>query len=169
MPKLTQTVTLAISLILLGQNALAEEASAELIDTDGKSVGIVEFRSTPHGTLLRTELHSISPGTHAFHIHEIGQCDPDFGHAGGHYNPEAVGHGLFDDSGFHVGDMPNLHVPENGALTVEILNHQLALDERLFDDDGAAIMIHAGPDDYTSDPAGAAGDRIACGVIVSDN
>ena len=65
----------------------------------------------------------------------------------------------------HVGDMPNIHVGADGTLTVEILNTQLALNDSLFDADGAAIVVHAGPDDYASDPAGAAGGRIACGVI----
>ena len=67
----------------------------------------------------------------------------------------------------HVGDMPNIHVPASGELEIEILNTDLKLDYGLFDADGAAIVIHAGPDDYTSDPAGAAGPRIACGVITS--
>ena len=67
----------------------------------------------------------------------------------------------------HVGDMPNIHVPDSGELEIEILNTLLKLDYGLFDADGAAIVIHAGPDDYMSDPAGAAGSRIACGVINS--
>ena len=66
----------------------------------------------------------------------------------------------------HVGDMPNIHVPESGALEIEVLNAHLMLDAVLFDDDGAAIVIHEGPDDYITDPAGAAGPRIACGVIM---
>jgi len=145
--------------------ATAADASAGLNNVDGESVGTVEMHATPNGTLLTVGLHSMDPGVHAFHIHEVGQCDPSFGHAGGHYNPDDVGHGLMDEGGFHIGDMPNLHIPESGELTIEILNHQLMLDDRLFDEDGASIMIHAGADDYTSDPSGAAGARIACGVI----
>jgi len=153
------------ALTALSGSTLAAAATASLENTDGEPVGTVELHATPNGTLLNVVLHAMPSGVHAFHIHEIGRCDPDFGHAGGHYNPEGVGHGFLDEGGFHVGDMPNLHIPDNGALSVEILNHQLALDERLFDEDGASIMIHAGPDDYTSDPSGAAGARIACGVI----
>ena len=67
--------------------------------------------------------------------------------------------------GLHVGDMPNIHVPESGSLEIEVLNTLLKLDASLFDADGAAIVLHAGPDDYKSDPAGAAGGRIACGII----
>ena len=153
------------ALLFISGPVLAADATARLDDTNGEPVGTVDFHSLPNGTLLRVELKSMAPGVHAFHIHETGRCDPDFGHAGGHYNPEGVGHGFLDEGGYHVGDMPNLHIPESGELTLEILNHQLVLDDRLFDGDGAAIMIHAGPDDYTSDPAGAAGARIACGAI----
>jgi Cu-Zn family superoxide dismutase len=165
MPRTTPALTLVAALILSVPNALAADASTTLVDTDGASVGTVELQATPNGTLLRVDLHAMPSGVHAFHIHEIGRCEPDFGHAGGHYNPEGVGHGFLDAGGYHVGDMPNLHIPDSGELTIEILNHQLQLDERLFDEDGASIMIHAGADDYTSDPAGAAGARIACGVI----
>jgi Cu-Zn family superoxide dismutase len=61
--------------------------------------------------------------------------------------------------------MPNFHVPSSGEVTLEIFNAQLTLSDDLLDDDGAAIVVHAGADDYRSDPAGDAGDRIACGVI----
>ena len=75
-------------------------------------------------------------------------------------------HGFDSAEGMHAGDMPNIHVPDSGVLEIEVLNTLLKLDATLFDADGAAIVIHDGPDDYASDPAGAAGSRIACGVIV---
>ena len=143
----------------------AADATAALKDVDGQAIGTVELHGTFQGTLLVADLHGLPAGVHAFHVHEVGECDPDFGHAGGHYNPEGVGHGFLNEDGAHAGDMPNIHIPENGALKFEVLNHQLELDERLFDEDGASIMIHAGADDYASDPSGAAGARIACGVI----
>ena len=65
----------------------------------------------------------------------------------------------------HVGAMPNIHVPESGELEIEVMNARLKLDYKLFDDDGAAIVIHDGPDDYMTEPSGAAGPRVACGVI----
>ena len=145
--------------------AQAQNASASLVNSAGDSVGKVELHATPYGTRLVVELSGMAPGINAFHIHEVGQCDPSFGHARGHYNPANVGHGFNDEGGYHIGDMPNLHIPDSGALKIEVFNHQLVLNERLFDDDGASIMIHEGADDYTSDPSGAAGARIACGVI----
>jgi Cu-Zn family superoxide dismutase len=73
---------------------------------------------------------------------------------------------VMNPKGPHAGDMPNLHVPESGTLQIEVLNATVALSESsLLDVDGSAIVIHAGPDDYKADPAGNAGDRIACGAI----
>jgi Cu-Zn family superoxide dismutase len=71
--------------------------------------------------------------------------------------------------GSHAGDMPNLHVPQDGDLTVEVMNTAITLEKgqptSVFDADGSAVVIHGGSDDYRSDPAGDAGNRIACGVI----
>jgi len=143
----------------------ADSASAQLQDRDGNSVGTVKLTRTPHGTLLHARLAFMPPGAHAFHVHGVGTCEPPFKSAGGHYNPDDSGHGIADDDGMHVGDMPNIHVPNSGVLEIEVLNTRLDLNGKLFDDDGAAIVIHDGPDDYESNPAGAAGPRIACGVI----
>jgi len=145
--------------------ALAADAVADLRDPTGRDVGQVRLTETPHGTLLRLDARAMPPGAHAFHVHETGSCIPPFTSAGGHFNPDGAGHGIMDDDGMHVGDMPNIHVPASGRLVQEVLNTRLALDDGLFDSDGAAIVIHAGPDDYESNPAGAAGPRIACGVI----
>jgi Cu-Zn family superoxide dismutase len=150
---------------LLSQTTMAADATAVLNSVEGDPVGRVELHESPYGTLLKLELHSLRAGVNAFHIHEIGQCDPSFGHAGGHYNPENTDHGFMDDDGVHAGDMPNLYIPTSGELKFEVFNPRVNLDERLFDADGASIMIHAGADDYFSNPAGDAGSRIACGVI----
>lgn len=145
----------------------AETARADMMDTEGGSVGVVELRQTPHGALLHAKLENLPAGAHAFHVHTVGDCTPPFSSAGGHFNPGGKKHGFDAADGMHAGDMPNIHVPESGQLEIEILNVLLMLDETLFDDDGAAIVIHEGPDDYVSDPAGAAGARIACGVITN--
>ena len=143
----------------------AEQAMAKLTDPAGKSVGEVMLRQTPHGTLLRARLSGLPAGAHAFHVHAIGKCEPPFKSAGGHFNPGGRKHGILAAAGLHVGDMPNIHVPASGSLEIQVLNTGLKLDSSLFDADGAAIVLHAGADDYKSDPAGAAGARIACGVI----
>ncbi len=143
----------------------AEQARAVMMNAQGDTVGEVMLRETPQGTLLHARLENLPAGAHAFHVHAVGVCDPPFKSAGGHFNPTGAKHGIENAEGMHAGDMPNIHVPASGALEIEVLNALLRLDSALFDDDGAALVIHEGPDDYVSDPAGAAGPRIACGVI----
>ena len=143
----------------------ADQAKAAMQNQKGDSVGTVILTQTPYGALLHAKLSNLPPGTHAFHVHSIGKCEPTFKSAGGHYNPVGSKHGVMDPDGMHRGDLPNIHVPENRALEIEVLAPRINLDAMLFDADGASIVIHKGPDDYRSEPAGAAGPRIACGVI----
>lgn len=148
--------------------ARAADAHAAMINAEGKSMGEVALDQTPNGVLLSASLTGLPPGTHAFHIHGVGKCEAPFKSAGGHYNPGGKKHGIQSAEGHHAGDMPNIHVGADGALEFEVLNPHVSLgsgSDTLFDGDGSAIVIHAGADDYQSDPAGAAGPRIACGVI----
>ncbi len=143
----------------------ADTAKAVLQDPDGKEVGTITLTAVPSGVLLDADLTAVPEGTHAFHIHETGKCEaPDFKSAGGHFNPEEDEHGLKNSAGPHAGDMPNIHVPENGKLHIEVLNQMVSL-PGLFTGDGTAIVLHEKGDDYVRDPAGDAGPRIACGVI----
>jgi len=146
----------------------ADKASAVLKDADGKEVGKATLTDTPSGVLIRLDLTSVPEGDRAFHIHAVGKCEPpDFKSAGPHFNPDETEHGIENPKGPHAGDMPNIHVPADGRLSIEVLNVDVALsgDFALLDEDGAALVLHAGLDDYRTDPAGDAGDRIACGVI----
>ena len=149
--------------------AQAQTATAMMKDAEGKDTGAVELMETPNGVLLTVTLKDMPPGVHAFHIHAVGKCEPPFTSAEGHFNPEKKKHGFLNEDGHHAGDMPNIHVPDSGALTIEVLNDEITLEkgesESVFDADGSAIVIHAKGDDYKSDPAGDAGPRIACGVI----
>lgn len=149
--------------------AAAETAKALLKDKSGKDVGAVELTQTQAGVLLKLAIKGLPAGEHAFHIHAVGKCEPPFESAGPHFNPTNHKHGMMSGEG-HAGDMPNLHVPQGGALEVEVVNDAITLDKSkpnsVFQSAGTAVVIHSGKDDYKSDPAGNAGDRIACGVIV---
>ncbi|MGF1593318.1 MAG: superoxide dismutase family protein [Kiloniellaceae bacterium] len=154
-----------LALVSAASAAPEDSASAAMEDAEGNSVGTVELTETPHGTLLIINLENLPEGIHAFHVHETGSCEPPFTSAGGHFNPTDAKHGMEAPDGMHAGDMPNIYVPASGEVRLEVFNAQLTLSDELLDDDGAAIVVHAGADDYRSDPAGDAGDRIACGVI----
>ncbi len=154
--------------VAISMPASAEMANAALKDKSGKAVGDVDLSQTPNGVLLKLSIKGLTPGEHAFHIHAVGKCEAPFDSAGGHFNPGGHKHGMMTGQG-HAGDMPNLHVLQSGDLTVEILNSAITLEKgkpnSVLDADGSSIVIHAGPDDYKSDPDGKAGERIACGVI----
>ena len=146
----------------------AEMANTQLKDSSGKAVGDVDLVQTPAGVLIKLQIKGLAPGEHAFHIHAVGKCDAPFELAGPHFNPGNHKHGIMSGEG-HAGDMPNLYVPQSGELSVEIVNTAISLEKgkpnSLFDNDGSSLVIHAKADDYRTDPAGNAGDRIACGVI----
>ncbi len=149
--------------------AAAQTAHAALKDAQGQDVGAVVLTETPAGVLLKLVVKGLQPGEHAIHVHAVGKCEPPFDSAGGHFNPGARKHGLLVPQGPHAGDMPNLHVPESGEVNIEILNPSITLEKdkpnAVFGPDGTAIVIHAGVDDYKSDPAGNAGGRVVCGVV----
>ena len=99
----------------------------------------------------------LEAGEYAFHIHEIGECTPTFDAAGDHFNPEGAQHGLLDPDGPHAGDLPNVVIAEDSTTTYVVNTRLVTLGEgerSLFDDDGSAVMLHAQPDNYLSDPSG---------------
>lgn len=143
-------------------------ARAELRDVNGNVIGTIALTQTTRGVLLVGHLTSLTPGVHAVHVHDAGRCEPPFTSAGGHFNPLMRSHGFKSPMANHAGDLPNFMVAADGAGHVETLSRDLSLGSgpaSLFDGDGASVVIHAGADDYASDPAGNAGNRIACGVI----
>lgn len=141
---------------------------ARLSFANGVPAGTAQLLSDGQTVSLALAATGLEPGTHGFHLHTTGKCSaPDFKSAGGHLNPGGKQHGSLNPDGKHLGDLPNLVVGASRSAGTEI---DIGLDtpelrDTLFDADGTAIVIHAGPDDYQSDPAGDAGSRIACGVL----
>lgn len=142
----------------------------ELIGSNGESVGKAELTQMSKGVHIRVEAFNLVPGKHGFHIHESGKCDPpDFKTAGGHFNPMNKQHGFENPNGIHAGDLPNLFVGTDGTVKAEMVAKNVTLAEgqpnSLIRPGGTSLVIHAGADDYKSDPAGNSGGRVACGRI----
>jgi Cu-Zn family superoxide dismutase len=164
------TLTAAAALLAFAAfPAGAQDAKATLKNAEGKEVGSAALTQTPAGVLIRLSVSGLPAGERALHIHAVGKCEPPFTSAGGHFNPEGKKHGMMAAEGHHAGDLPNLHIPASGELVVEVLNPAVTLEKgkanSLFGPEGTALVIHAGKDDYKTDPTGDAGGRIACGVV----
>lgn len=169
--RVTAGVILAALIPVSAAHAQGATASANMINAEEKEVGTVTFNETGSGMLhVIVEMTDLPPGPHGFHVHETGECavEGGFESAGGHYAGGRE-HGVESENGPHPGDFPNVHVNQEGVLKVEFFTDRLSLsqdgDNPLMDADGSAVVVHSGQDDYTSQPSGDAGERIACGVI----
>jgi superoxide dismutase, Cu-Zn family len=143
----------------------------QFIGTDGQPAGGARLEEHAEGVLISVRINGLQPGSvHGFHVHETGQCDPpEFQTAGGHFAPHGRQHGFENPAGPHGGDLPNIRANEQGVADTSFVATGVRLTagvaEGLLRPGGTALMVHAGPDDYRSDPAGNSGARIACGVI----
>src|SRR3982074_1283865 len=158
-------------LISFAFSAAAQKATnkVELNDAQGKSVGTAELTPAAQAVSIRLNLMNLTPGEHAIHVHTVAKCEgPAFTTAGPHLNPDMKHHGLQNPEGPHAGDMPNFTVAADGTAKATVVAPGVTAggdSHSVFTNGGTALVIHAKADDMKSDPAGNAGDRIACGTI----
>ncbi|NRP71142.1 Superoxide dismutase [Cu-Zn] [Ensifer psoraleae] len=167
---------LAVVALAIGAAATAsaqessQTAAANFIGKDGKEMGRAMLTAAGKGVLIEMEVTDLPKGTWvAFHVHEVGSCDAAGGYesAGKHFagEDESAEHGFLAAKGPHAGDMPNQYVGADGTLHAQVFNSFISLDDKGTAVRGRALVIHAGSDDNRSQPAGDAGDRLACAVI----
>ncbi len=151
------------------QGQVTRQATVELKNASGASVGTIMLMQEGDAVHLKGTLNNLPPGVHGIHIHAVGSCSPDFAAAGPHFNPMNKKHGLENPDGPHAGDLSNLTVNADGTGTYDYKDTMVSLlggvPNSLYDADGSSLVIHASADDYKTDPAGNSGARIACGVI----
>ncbi|WP_438749324.1 superoxide dismutase family protein [Pararhizobium sp. O133] len=169
MKRLLTTLALVLATATaVGAQSSSQTAIANFIGKDGKETGRAALTQGKNGVLIEMEVINLPPGKWvAFHVHETGKCDAAHNHesAGKHFNPGKAEHGFLATNGPHAGDMPNQYVGADGVLRAQVFNSMVVLDDEENGIRGRALMIHGKSDDNRSQPAGDAGERLACAVI----
>jgi len=156
--------------------ALAQQPSIQtfeglIVGAKGENIGKLTIRSGENASVVRIVIQAggLSPGWHGTHFHQVGDCSDvgKFELSKGHVNHDAAKHGLLNPDGPEVGDLPNIFATADGSVNTEVSSESIILtgEEALKDNDGSALVIHAGEDDHASQPIGNAGARVACAVI----
>ncbi|UOR14064.1 superoxide dismutase family protein [Halobacillus amylolyticus] len=140
-----------------------------LYNQAGDRIGTVTLTEQPGGVEVKVKAEGLEAGPHGIHIHEFPKCEgPDFKSAGNHFNPTQKKHGLMNQKGAHVGDLPNIDAESSGMADAKLMLPEATLKDgqtSLLRKEGTSVVIHSGPDDGMSQPAGDSGDRVACAEI----
>jgi len=149
-----------------GAGAVADLAPTAAI-TPNPTVGKVTFTPLEHGLRVAGEVRGLPPNTeHGFHIHEKGDCGDNGNASGGHFNPAGGVHGKFAAPGSHAGELPSLMADASGVARFRVDVHSISLTDGAANNViGRALVVHRDRDDFTTQPAGNSGPRIACAVI----
>ena len=159
----------ALSVLLGAGAAAAQMKHVDLKDAKGNSVGMAMISPARGGGVsIALDLKGLPPGGHAVHFHAVPKCEAPLTSAGGHFNPANKKHGMQNPDGPHAGDLNNVTVDADGTAKTTLVNPNVTMGSEpnsIYANGGTALMIHAAADDMKTDPAGNAGDRIACGAI----
>lgn len=172
--RLTAATAVALLAVAVGGRTWATGATATAVlkFASGSDAGTIKLTEAPAGVLLKFDLKGLTPGPHALHVHETGKCEADFSGAGGIYNPLGAKHGFLNEEGPMAGDLPNVVAAADGTAAAEVLTTLFRLsketEDTLFDADGSSLVLFEKADDYLSEPEGAAGTRVACGVLKAE-
>jgi len=159
----------AIAYIVYADDVKGGRFGADLAPTQGQQAkGTVTFERKPAGVEVAVQLEGLKPGRHGFHVHEKGDCSaPDATSAGEHFNPTSQPHAGREAPARHMGDLGNVVADTAGKVQIKIVDPKLRLEgpESIV---GKAVIVHEKADDYTTQPSGDAGARVACGVVKAD-
>jgi superoxide dismutase, Cu-Zn family len=153
-----------------GMQTAGVRASATLEPRSGSQVsGTVSFSEQAGAVKAHVELAGLAPNSvHGFHVHDKGDCSAaDAASAGGHFNPGGTLHGSVTAAVHHAGDLPSLNADGSGHVRTDLVLGGVTLSPGPTSILGRSVIVHLNPDDYTSQPAGNSGPKVACGVIVA--
>jgi len=163
--RLGRVVAVCAATVLLTACNAKEYQVATIAPTQGNNAkGQVRFYKVDGGVRVIASIEGLTPGKHGFHVHEKGDCSaPDAASAGGHFNPTGSPHGAptAPPTARHAGDLGNLEADANGKANYDRVDSMLVYESL----SGLSILVHAGEDDFVTQPSGNSGARVGCGVI----
>jgi len=168
MKRLTLITLVTLAALACAHTKTGPMATATLSPTTGQTAkGTVQFTETADGVQVTVDLTNVPPGVHGFHIHEGASCADDAKAAGGHFNPNNMPHAAPTDVSHHAGDFGNVTADDKGEVHTTFMTHSVTVAAGPNSAVGHAVVLHANPDDLTTQPSGNAGARIACGVVTA--